>query len=474
MSIGRHAALLTATTVAGQLMQLLTLPLVSRYAPPEAFGTYTVFIGFCAIATVFAGLRYDSAIVVARSDRQGRLASTLVTWLGLATALAVGLAAVLLRPWLPGVGGESTWTMTGLAMIYLMANTVVRVNSAWLNRVTRFGWVGGIQFLTVAGMVAVQIPLLVAGVRPALALCAGYAGGQVVAALAGQIGPGRQSYPRTRSGRKALFATARHFVAFPRYMILYGLSTAVRERAIQGMVAWGAGAAALGQFAMAQRLEGAPHAFLHGGLGPSLLSHARRSERAHVAQVAAQLIELATLVLGPVFVFLIVNADPLVHAFFQPRWADTAVYIRLLAPAFLTLACTAFLDRMFELYGQQRVALHIDVTYTVAVLAALALAGLSGSGVVMATAFTVVFCIYELAWTYFAFASNGLGTAGLKRLAITCGLYLLALLAIDVALLAIDSLWLRLLAAAATFALFLAGHWRWLGGRRLLTQLIRS
>ena len=473
MSIGRNAALLTGATVAGQLAQLLTLPLVSRYAPPDAFGTYTVFIGFCAIAMVFAGLRYDAAIVVARTDRQGRLAATLVALLGLATAGLVGLAAVLLHPWLPEVGGESTWAMAALAMVYLVANTLVRVNNAWANRVARFGWVGGVQFATVAGMVAVQIPLLALGVRPALALCGGYAAGQAIAMLVGFAGPGQDAFARGTLARARLLGTARHLVAFPRYMILYGLSTSVRERAIQALVGWGAGAAALGQFAMAQRLEGAPHAFLHGGLGPSLLSHARRSERAHVAQVASQLVELAVLVLAPVFVFLMVNAGPLVDAFFQARWAGTAVYIRLLAPAFLTLACTAFLDRLFELYGQQRIALHIDVTYTVAVLAALALAALSGSGAVMAGVFTIVFCIYELAWTYFAFSANGLGTVGLRRLAAGCALYVLALLAIDTGLLALPALWARTLAGALVFLLAAAAHWRWLGGRRLITQLIR-
>ena len=471
MSIARNAVLLAASTVAGQLTQLLTLPWVSRYAPPDAFGTYTVFVGFCAIAMVFAGLRYDAAIVVARSDRQGRLAATLVAGLGIAAAALVGAAGLALRPWWPVVGGEATAALAGCAVIALVANTFVRVNNAWANRLGRLGWVGAVQFATVAGMVAMQLALLARGVRPTLALCGGYAGGQALGLLAGLAGPGADAFARGRPSRARLLGTARHFVAFPRYMILYGLSTTLRERAIQALVGWGAGAAALGQFAMAQRLEGAPHAFLHGGLGPSLLSHARRAERGQVAEIGRRLIELAALVLGPVFAFAMVDAQPLVDTFFEPRWRGTALYVQLLAPAFLTLACTAFLDRLFELYGQQRTALRIDVAYTAVVLASLALAAGSGSGALMAVVFSVVFVAYELTWTYFAFAANGLATRGLARLALGCAAYLGALVAMDAALLAVPSLGLRAAAALAVLALAFAVHWHALGGRALFRQL---
>lgn len=472
MSIGRNAALLTATTVAGQLIQLGTLPLISAYAPPDAFGTYTFFAGFCAIASLFAGLRYEAAIAVARTDRQARMAAGLVSALGLACAGGVLLLAALVSHWFPAFGGVPTMELAVFAVAFLLFNTAIRAMSSWLNRLSRFGWIGSVQFAAVTGSVSLQIALLADSVQPAVALCLGYAGGQLIGALVGLCGPGRGAFRLDTLRRAQLRGTARHFISFPRYMILYGLSTNLRERAIQALVGWGAGSAALGQFAMAQRLQGAPHAFLHGGLGPALLSHARHSNKEEVAGVACALMELAVLVLAPIFVFVAVNSDALVSRFFTASWQGMHLYLRILSLAYLTMCCTAFLDRLYELYGTQRVALKVDLTYSAAVVAALTLAALSGSGPAMALMFALVFCIYELAWTYVTFSANQLPLTGLQRLGLLCIAYLCGLLALHAALLMLDELWQRALVAAVVSLAISAVHWRWMGGRHLVARLV--
>ena len=70
MRLAASAAWLGGSTLASQVLLLGSLPLIARLFGPEQFGIYTLFVGALAIAGVLVGLRYESAAVVARTDRE--------------------------------------------------------------------------------------------------------------------------------------------------------------------------------------------------------------------------------------------------------------------------------------------------------------------------------------------------------------------------------------------------------------------
>ncbi len=471
MSIGRHAAVVTGANIAGQVLQLAALPLISRHATPADFGTYTLFIGVCSIASVFAGLRYDSAIIVARSHGQAGRIARLVMVLGVVTgALAFLLgwpALIALAKFPPG----SAALLAALASAYLIGNSALRIATNWLVRQVRFVWVGALQFIAVSLTVASQLLLLALGVDPLTALASGFALGQVagaififVTAASGQcwIGRGR---------RRELTAVARRFISFPRYMVLYGLNSALRERLVYVVIGWGAGAAALGKFAMVQRMVGAPHAFMHGGIGPTLLSHARDVSRDEAARMAASLVELSGLVLTPFIIFLMFNAEQLARSFFGTSWIGLGAYVPWLALTYLVLACTGFIDRLFELYGKQRVALNLDLGLTVAMLSGLLLAGKSGNGLVMTAAFSVIYLVYEVYWTWLAHRANSLPLHALKRASLVFALQIAFWSIVCSILLGVSILSWRVTIVALLIPIVLMAHYRWLGGRDVVRCL---
>ena len=472
MSIGRDAALVTSANVLAQVLQLLALPAISAYAAPAAFGEFTLFAGLCAVVSVFAGLRYDPAIIVATSAGMARVVARLVWSLGLAAAIA----CLLLVPPALVASIASSWgraaTLGALAAAYTLANTSVRVAVNWLTREGQFSWVGAVQFTAVVATVAAQLLLLHLGLDAATSLMLGLVGGQAIAtALAfGIAGRGRRWLARFDLRR--LRAAARVFVRFPQFMIVYGLNSTLRERAVHLLIGWGAGAGALGQMAMAQRLASAPHGFCHSGIGPALMAHARSESRPEVGRTAAALMELAALVLAPPFIFLAFNARALIDGFLNPAWSGLAVYIQWLAVPYALVACTGFADRLFEFYGQQKEALHMDLGLSVMLLGALGLAALSADGAVMTATFGIVLALFELFWTWRVFAANGLPLAPLWRMARVTLVQMLAFAALNGALMAIDSLVLRAAVAALAMLSMLAAHFRWLGGRRLLSRLL--
>ena len=471
MSLGRHAAVVTGANIAGQVLQLAALPLISRHATPADFGIYTLFVGFCSIASVFAGLRYDSAIMVARSHAQAARVARLVMLLGLCTgALAFLLgwpALIALAKFRPG----SAALLAALASVYLIGNSALRIAMNWLIRQVRFVWVGSLQFIAVSFTVSSQLIFLAAGVDPLTALATGFALGQVAGATfvfataaSGQcwIGGGR---------KRDLTAVASRFIDFPRYMVLYGLNSSVRERLVYLVIGWGAGAAALGKFAMVQRMVGAPHAFMHGGIGPTLMSHARDVSRDEVARMAASLVELSGFVLTPFIIFLMFNAEPLARSFFGTSWIGLGAYVPWMALSYLVLACTGFIDRLFELYGKQRVALNLDLAFTVVMLGGLLIAGKSSNGLVMTATFSFIYLIYEIYWTWVAHRANSLPLVELKRVALILVVQLAFWCIICSLLLTVSIFYWRVVVFVFLSPILFMVHYRFLGGRDVVRRL---
>ena len=375
MRLGASAAWLGGCTLASQVLLLGSLPLITRLFGPEQFGTYTLFVGALAVAGVFVGLRYESAAVVAESDREAAVLVVVVLLSGVAMALLTLLVATVLQVGWPrrtaelGVGG------LGAALaLALVATAVQRSVVAWG---TRRGWYRllGLSQLAfnatddrrTAGRCDDLCRLGAnagLGPRGALALSSGVAFAFVFA--------GQHRLLRRGLGRRRLATLGKRFQRFPAFMILYGLMSTVRERATQFMLGGVAGTNVLGQFALAWRVTSAPNSLLYAALGPAFFGAAARGSRDGNEQLAVQLVRLSAVLLVPAFVFLAVEAPTLAAWMFGEEWVASGRMIMLLAIPMLTLAATGWLDRLFDVYRQQPAALALEAGFTALVVAAVA------------------------------------------------------------------------------------------------------
>src|ERR1700722_14987224 len=65
----RHVFMLASGTVVGQGLNVMVAPVLTRLYSPVDFGRNELFVAFLSVATVVASLRYDAAIVIARTRR---------------------------------------------------------------------------------------------------------------------------------------------------------------------------------------------------------------------------------------------------------------------------------------------------------------------------------------------------------------------------------------------------------------------
>ena len=236
---------LGALTAAGQLIIVGSLPTYSIVFDPAAYGGYLVFVGSVGVLGVFAGVRYDSAIVLPRSARLAAALFALVVLIGSLVALLTAGATALI-PRLAS-DGRSWITLErhfgyGLAAATLLS-ALQRSLASWCVRGSRFIAIGAGQFVFCLITVAAQLAFVrVMGQRPALIW--GY-----VCALGCQTGILALSAPtRSRAARRTMprwveiLIAARRYRRFPIYMVGYALASSVRDRLVQIMLGLGAGA----------------------------------------------------------------------------------------------------------------------------------------------------------------------------------------------------------------------------------------
>lgn len=467
MSLGRSIAWVTAGNALGQILQLLMLPLLSSLAPPAAFGAYTIFLGAGGIASIFAGLRYDSAIVLPRGEEKARALVLIVVVLAFGTAVVFLLLTYVAALAVRGSELAGVLQPMGLALCCsILLSAMLRVSNAWLSREFRFALMGVTQFLAATTTVGLQLLMLSSGVETVSALIWGSVFGQAAAVLLAGIPMLPVFSKLVISGPSwALVAeAAREYKAFPKYMIAYGLNSTLRERLIHFILGGFAGADVLGRFAMAQRLVSAPHSLLYSGISPVLYAHASRADRPIVGASGARLIELASVMLVAPYVFFASGAETIVQHGFGQKWDGTQDYIRILAIPFLILSCTGFLDRLFDAYRNQRVSLQLELGGSVIILSIVFVLAATGFSHAAVVGFAVLFGAYELVWTFVVYRANDLPLDLLRRPAILACAYFVAASIAVLLLAGIRETHLQAALAITTYAVMIILYLRFLSG----------
>jgi O-antigen/teichoic acid export membrane protein len=476
-SVVSRVAGLGVLTGAGQLLIIGTLPLYSRLFEPGIYGQYVIFIGAFTIASVLAGVRYDTAIVLPRAQHLAAALSVLVLLIALvvsaliaAATLVVSVLKLLPQHW-PYAVRQFGY---GLAVATTLG-AVQRCLNAWCVRAGRFLLIGWGQFVFCLVTVLAQLSLVsVLGQFPALVW--GYVGAlgcQAVCLGAPVMREGGRIWPRAQGGR-AMRIAARKYRRFPAYMVGYALASSARDRLVQMMFGIGAGAAAVGRFGLAYRVTFAPNSLIYSAVSPVFYGIASRSGKAAVGRFAAGLVEVTFVVLVVPYVAFAIEAPALSDAVLSEKWRGTGPYLQALAAPALLLAATCWLDRAFDAFRRQNVAFSLEATFTVVAVASVAVLSKLISAVLVAWAFGALALLYY--WVYFlvTFAACGFDLAQFRRACTSALVTLASALLLGLLAHQIPSLAWRVPAYAAVMVLVILLWAKARGGRDVLRLLIES
>jgi O-antigen/teichoic acid export membrane protein len=468
---------LGALTAAGQLIVIGSLPMYSRVFDPGPYGEYLIFVGAVGIVGVFAGLRYDSAIVLPRDGRIARRLSALVMFIALSVALLIAGAAVLTQAfeWAP-----RSWMGVDRDLGYgLAAATVIgaaqRCLSSWCIRGSRFFLMGfGLFILALVTTVAQLSLVRVMSQLPALIWGYVCALGFQCACLATVIG--RLDRPRWGEAVsfRGLKIVARKYRRFPTYMVGYALASSARDRLVQIMLGFGAGAAVVGRFGLAYRVAFAPNSLIYSAISPIFFGIASRGNRTAVGRFAAGLVEATFVVMVVPYVAFALEAPAMTDDLLSYKWRGTGPYLQALAGPALLLAATCWLDRAFDCFRRQNVAFTLEASFTVLSVALIACLSRLVDGVAVAWVFGTFALIYY--WVYFlmTFVACKFPLADFRRACATGILAITAALGLGVLAHHLPLLTLRLLAYVLVMALVMLSWIRFRSGAEVLRLLMQS
>ncbi len=470
-SVVSRAAGLGALTAAGQLLVIGTLPLYSRVFDPGVYGEYVIFVGATTVVSVFAGLRYDSAIVLPRSEPVAAALTTLVMLIAVGVAALIALVVAGAALWAPGssLGGVFG---SGLAAATAIGG-LQRCLTSWCVRGNRFLRIGLGQFAL--ALVTVLVQLALARFMAQLpALVWGYVCALLVQSVC-LAPPARRGEGWLHGASwRGIRLAARKYRRFPTYMVGYALASTVRDRLIQIVLGIGAGTAAVGRFALAYRVAFAPNSLIYSAVSPIFYSIASRGARASVGRFAAGLVEAAFVVLLVPYVAFAIEAPALADDLLSERWHGTGPYLRALAAPALMLAATCWLDRAFDSFRRQNVAFALEASFTAAAVVLVAVLSRFLEPVSVTWAFGALGLIYY--WTYFltTFLACGFPLQDFRHACRTGVITVIAALGLGVLIHQLGTPFLRVLGYAILMVALLGGWAGFGGGADILRALMRS
>jgi O-antigen/teichoic acid export membrane protein len=475
-SVVSRVAGLGALTAAGQLLIIGSLPAYSRIFDPGVYGEYVIFVGAFTVVSVLAGLRYDSAIVLPRSESVAAALSSLVLLIGLGVAAAIAVLSLA-----AGHPGSPTyWAYVGSSFGYGLAaatavGTLQRCLTSWCVRGGRFLLMGCGQFAFCLGSVVAQL-LLARHLAQLSALIWGYVCALSVqtAVLAGAGWHGWTAASSAALSIRWMRFVARKYRRFPVYMVGYALASSVRDRLIQAVLGIGAGAAVVGRFGLAYRVVFAPNSLVYSAVSPVFYGIASRGSRSNVGRFAAGLAETAFVTLVVPYTAFAVEAPALTDAVLSPKWRGTGPYLQALAAPALLLAATCWLDRAFDSFRRQNVAFKLEACFTLISVVAVASLSQLLEPVAVARIFAALALAYY--WLYFlcTFVACGFPLPDFRRACAGAALSMCLALPLCIALHEIPAPSMRFPAYALAMVAVIAVWIRFRGGADILRLLLRS
>lgn len=414
---------------AAQLISLLASPILTRLYSPEDYGVFSLASAMLAVISVVLCLRYELAIVLPRSGRQAARVVALCAILCVAVSLTgMAIFAVMFKV-LPAANGADPGPMIALLGVGCLAIGAQQISRFWCIRTLKYGAIAAMQLVQAIVTAAVQIWLaLTIGAGPT-ELMVGYAIGLCVSAVAPvsivltDLPPLR---PTMVSLRK-LAAVARRHRRFPHFSAPYGLLQQLTMRGVTLILASGLQAAAVGQFALAQRVVALPVSILMGTSSQLFFGYAaqRIGTPAFASLVMRLLFSLAA-VLTPGFVLVAFLLPWLVSRVFGAGWEEAGRMAAILAIQSLFITLTSWLDRTFDLLERQREALRLEFGNNFVTLVTLAGALMFGASALTAICvYVAATCGYVILWSYVTLRLIGVSPGAIIRFgALVAGLIL--------------------------------------------------
>lgn len=375
----KHVLTLVSGTAFAQVLQLMTMPFVSRLFTPVEFGIYTLVMSAVAgVVTISAG-RYDLAIVLPERDDDSRQLIRLCTLINVGVAAVVTGLMFFLAPWLAEVmsrgkpdaeqirAGLNTWLYAVGPLAFLVAQLTIM--SYWLTRTRNFGQVAQNKMHQAVSVSGFQIGTGLGGLGVL---------GLVLATVAGNLASlvnllrktrGQYGFEGTPASKGSL---AREYIKMPLLNGPNAVVDAVRVNGINFMVGARFSGGAVGQFGMAWRILQAPMALINAAVAQVFYQRLATVKRGQMLGIVRSAIKRSVLLGAVPFGLIWLLAPWFLPLFLGSNWHDAGQIARILVPWLFMNFITSPISTVFVVVRRQFTMLVYAIAFMLVPLTVLA------------------------------------------------------------------------------------------------------
>jgi O-antigen/teichoic acid export membrane protein len=374
----RNVLTLMAGTTIAQAVTVAISPILTRLYGPADFGAFASLSALANIAALVATGRYEIAIPLPQTEREGS------QLLGLAISSSAVLASIVLMivlvfgDALTGlVGGEVARVWLFLVPLSMVLTGSIQAFQYWMTRRQAFRPIASSSIVQSLSTAATNLALAPLHKGP-LGLFMGLLVGQVASLgnLLAALVADRSRRPE-RPSVSEMRAVARSHAKFPLFDLPNALSYALSQRGILVLITGFFSTGVVGMYSLTERVVLSPFTILTNSYGQVLYQKLAETFRENPSAFGAEIVHAMNrlaLMLAVPFAVLAVSCKWLVPIVFGSKWSDLYLYVLIMAPnAFLTLIA-APAGNVLRILDRQHVSLLLNARLFVTRFAALGLA----------------------------------------------------------------------------------------------------
>ncbi|MGE5293710.1 MAG: lipopolysaccharide biosynthesis protein [Solirubrobacterales bacterium] len=351
-------------TAVGQLIVLLSAPVLTRLYTPEEMGLFSLVIAFVGFVGVGTGLRYEVAVVSAENEREAGLLAWASIFSTVPMAIGFGLMLYgMIRYRLVAYGQLPSWSVPVVVLLLIVTQIFMSLRY-WHVRRSNFAMIG--KVLVVQGIGRATVPII-AGV-----VGLGWTGlllGELAGRMLGTYRMLAAAYASLSSAargmkRSLLAETCRKYWKFPVVALPSALVDAFGPAILLPLIATLFGNDKAGLFFLVTRLGTVPSAIVSASI--SDVFHARASEdfrtdpallRPFLVHVAKKMLCVGSLIYGPIAVL-----SPFIFGtLFGSQWAEAGILMAVVTPVALVSLVVSPLSRLLLVVNRQEMKLAADL-----------------------------------------------------------------------------------------------------------------
>jgi len=406
--------------VLSQGIQVIAAPVLGRLYNPTSFGEWTLILSVAGMASSIGGLRYELAIVPAADDQEAvgvmmvqTLSNLGVSFLALALVVLFGhqIASML------GAPGLSSW-LYFVPLIALLTG---------LGNIATYGLIRSKCFKELALYRSAQ-SLSGVGYQAAAGWISGGPGGLIVGGAFGQLALAGALWTlfRRRYGAFLRKAMTRDYIwecahkhrNFPKFMVAYGLAGVFRDRGLLLVLGSFGTAREAGLYAFALRIIYAPMGLISNSFNSVIYQKAAEAAKpSDVGPLVYRVISRLVMLSLPIFIVVAWFATRIFGLVFGRQWEQAGLYAAIMIPPAFTHLLAGPFDRMFDIVGRQKIAMSIEVVYSVVGLASFSVCLVIWHNVALAvTVFSGITALYDIVWIVAVYYAYGFPYSDLARI----------------------------------------------------------